>query len=124
MAEKLMRENQLADWCLATEYEAKALAWIVNVMPNTPYVHAAADAGEIIIDMMPDCLMADKRRLSSELKKNGMITNLREVMRECSAVVFDAQSKHEMARHLTPPSPCLQRSPLHSTCSTSLALAA
>ena len=95
LAEKLMRENQLADWCLATEYEAKALAWIVNVMPNTPYVHAAADAGEIIIDMMPDCLMADKRRLSSELKKSGMITNLREVMRECSAVVFDAQSKHD-----------------------------
>ena len=92
LAEKLQREHDLPDGCLESEYSKKALAWIIQIAPNHPLKYEAIDSGEWLIDMMPQSLGADKRRLKDMLTKDGRITNLREVMRLCSAIVFDAQS--------------------------------
>jgi len=92
-ADKLQRENMLRDGCSENAYNKKALAWINQIMPNLAQKYEPADAGEYIIDLMPNRLAPDKRRLKDQLHASGVITNLREVMRLCSAVVFEDQLK-------------------------------
>ena len=91
LAEKIQREHMLRAGCLESDYNEKALAFVNKIMPNLAQKYEPADAGEYLIDLMPLRLAPDKRRLKAELIRNGLISDLREVQRQCSAIVFEDQ---------------------------------
>ena len=93
--------------CLESDYNEKALAFVNQIMPNLAQKYEPADAGEYLIDLMPLRLAPDKRRLKAELNRNGLITDLREVQRQCSAIVFEDQDyepgNDQLTRRPLPP---------------------
>ena len=91
-AKNLQKRNRLPSHCTSIEYERRGLAFLTKINPYLAQPYTVRDTAEYLIELMPESLDSDSRRLKKDLlKANDHQINLMEILMECSKVVFDDQ---------------------------------
>lgn len=99
-AKQLQKKTLLADGCRASEFMAKAYAWIYKIRPFLAQSYSEADAAEFIVQLMPRRLGPDARRIKDKLKEAGKLGDLMHLARELEKIVYADQNA-------SPPAPAL-----------------
>ena len=71
-AERIQLASPLTDGCSAAEYSRRALAFLVHICPYMPQAWSADDITAYLINLMPKNLRVDGRRITTELKVEGL----------------------------------------------------
>ena len=99
-AKDLQKKSTLSDGCKASEFMAKAYAWIYKIRPHLAQPYDDAAAAEYIVRLMPKRLGADARRIKAEVDAAGKGNDLMHLARQLEAIVYDDQAS-------PPPAPVL-----------------
>ena len=70
-AERIQLSSPLADGSLASEYSARALAFLIHIKPFLPQSYGDDDTSEYLIRLMPKALREGGRRIEAELQREG-----------------------------------------------------
>ena len=92
-AKDLQIKARLPDGCAADDFMAKAIAWIYKIRPHLAQPFNDEDAAKYIINMMPNKLGADARRIEQRARDEGKFTDLMHLARELKKEVYRDSNK-------------------------------
>ena len=94
IAGKLQTANKLPVGCSSEDFGRKAIAFIFHIMPNLARPYTSMDeAADYIVDLLPESLAADGRRIQDVMKREGTYSDLMLVVRKCKDLVLATQKK-------------------------------
>ena len=88
-AHQLQVDNRLTAGCSGDDFTKRAISFCTKINPNLPQKFEGEDVGTHIIDMMPDTLSADARRITADLKAAGKLGDANAVIKACRAIVAE-----------------------------------
>ena len=91
-AKTLLKKSTLSDGCKASDFMAKAYAWIYKIRPHLAQTYDDEQAAEYLIALMPRRLGSDARRIFDKFEESGTLGNLMQLARELEKVVYKDQS--------------------------------
>ena len=95
------KASRLHDNCNSDVYAKRAIAFVLNIMPNLAQKFTQEDAAEYIVEMMPPNLREAGKRVTYNCKLDGTFTDLMNLIKVCEAEVFELQSPKTNAPQLT-----------------------
>ena len=67
------------------------MQFLVHIKPNLPQQYSPLDTSQYIVDLMPNCLRSEGRRIVDDMKERGTFLDHLAVLRRCRSIVYDEQ---------------------------------